>query len=96
MRLSNETVLILKETISKYINNPKIILFGSRTDDARKGGDIDILVQADENVDLKKQMKILAECEMKGINRKIDILFQTPFTKEQSIFKTALNEGIVL
>ncbi|WP_295006345.1 nucleotidyltransferase domain-containing protein [Sulfurimonas sp.] len=78
------------------MNNPKIILFGSRTDDNKKGGDIDILVQTDENVDLRKQIKILAECEIKGISRKIDMLFQTPFTQDQAIFKTAMKEGILL
>lgn len=96
MRLSDETVLILKETILKYIEAPKIILFGSRIDDDKKGGDIDILVQTSEDINLKKQIKILAECEVKGINRKIDMLFQTPFSKEQNIFKAAIKEGIVL
>jgi len=96
MRLSNQTILILKETISRYINNPKIILFGSRVDDNKKGGDIDILVETDENIMMKTEIKILAECEIKGIDRKIDMIFKTPFKKEQSIFKTAINEGIVL
>lgn len=96
MRLSPQTILILKETISKYIKEPKIILFGSRTDDNKKGGDIDILVETKDNISLKTQIKILAECEMKGISRKIDLIFKTPFNKEQSIFKTAIKEGIVL
>ena len=96
MRLSNQTILILKETIVKYIKNPKIILFGSRVDDNKKGGDIDILVEAKENITIKTQIRILAECEIKGINRKIDMIFKTPFNKEQSIFKTAIKEGIIL
>lgn len=96
MRLSHQNILVLKETISKYINDPKIILFGSRVDDNRKGGDIDILVETKENIELKTQIKILAECEIQGIHRKIDMIFKTPFKKEQSIFKTAIKEGIVL
>ena len=96
MRLSSQTIIILKQTILKYIQNPKIILFGSRVDDNKKGGDIDILVQTDEHINLRKQIKILAECEIKGISRKIDMLFQTPFTKLEPIFTTATKEGIVL
>ncbi len=96
MRLSSETILILKKTIFKYIKEPKIILFGSRVYDEKRGGDIDILVQTTENIDIQKQIKILAECEIEGITRKIDMLFQTPFSKEQPIFKTAIKEGIVL
>ena len=56
MRLSNQTILILKETISRYINNPKITLFGSRVDDNKKGGDIDILVETKENITIKTQI----------------------------------------
>ncbi len=96
MRLSTKTVSILKVTVSRYIKTSTIILFGSRIYDDKKGGDIDILVQTNENVDMKKQIRILAECEIKGIDRKIDMIFQTPFSKEQSIFKTAIKEGIVL
>jgi len=96
MRLSEETILILKKTISKYIKNPKIILFGSRVDDNKKGGDIDILVQTNENVDIQKQIEILTMCEINGIERKIDMLFQTPHSKEQNIFQTAIKEGVVL
>jgi len=85
MRLSNQTILILKEIIVKYITDPKIILFGSRIYDNKKGGDIDMLVEVQENIDLKTQIKILAECKIKGIDRKIDM-----------IFKTAIKEGIIL
>jgi len=31
-----------------------------------------------------------------GIERKVDLLFQTPYTKEQNIFETAKNEGVLL
>ena len=96
MRLSNQTISILKETISRYIKDPKIILFGSRVDDDKKGGDIDILVETKEDITIKTQIKILAECEIKGIYRKVDMIFKTPFKKEQSIFKTAIKEGIIL
>lgn len=96
MRISDEDVLIIKSTILKYIQNAKIILFGSRITDNKKGGDIDILIQTDENVSLKQELKILAEIELKGLTRKIDLLFQTPNTKNQNIINTAIKEGIIL
>lgn len=58
MRMSEEDIFIIKSTILKYIQNAKIILFGSRTDDNKKGGDIDILIQTDENVSLKQELRI--------------------------------------
>ena len=50
MRMSEKDIFIIKSTILKYIQNAKIILFGSRTDDNKKGGDIDTLVQTDERI----------------------------------------------
>jgi predicted nucleotidyltransferase len=64
--------------------------------DDKRGGDIDLLIQTNHTVDIKQQIKILAEMELKGIARKVDLLFQTPFSKEQNIVKTALKEGIIL
>ncbi len=75
MRMSEEDIFIIKSTILKYIQNAKIILFGSRIDDNKKGGDIYILIQTDENVSLKQELRILAEIELKGLRRKIDLLF---------------------
>ena len=96
MRLHKNDVDIIKSTISKYVKNAKIILFGSRIDDQKRGGDIDILVQTSENVSLKKQIRILAEIEYKGLSRKLDLLFQTPFSAKQNIFEQAEKEGLVL
>jgi len=96
MRISKNDIDIIKDVISSHIKNPKILLFGSRLYDEKKGGDIDILVQTSQNITLKKQLEILSELEIKGIERKVDLLFQTPYTKEQNIFKTAKNEGILL
>ncbi len=43
MRITSDEVKIIKNTILKQISDAKIMLFGSRTDDSKKGGDIDIL-----------------------------------------------------
>ncbi len=47
MRLSNEEVQILKTTLAKLSPEAKLYLFGSRVDDAKQGGDIDLLVVSD-------------------------------------------------
>jgi len=96
MRLSKDEIDIIKNVIGKYINDAKIVLFGSRVYDYKKGGDIDLLVQTQENVKLNDKIKILTNLELKGIERKVDIVFKTPYIKEQNIVKTALKEGIVL
>lgn len=96
MRLKPNEINILKTSIYKYIKDAKIILFGSRVYDYKKGGDIDILIETNHQVNLKEQIKILTDIQLNGIYRKVDLLFKTPYVKEQSIFKTIYQEGIVL
>ena len=96
MRLSHNEIEIIKTNILKYIQDAKIILFGSRTDDHKKGGDIDICIETMQYVSLKEQIKILADIELSGVMRKVDLILKMPNSKEQQIFKTIASEGIVL
>ena len=96
MRLSKKEVAIIKQTILKYIKNSTIILFGSRIDDTKKGGDIDLLIQTDKIITLKDKIKILTLLELNGILRRVDLIIQTPKTKKSSIIEVALKEGIKL
>jgi predicted nucleotidyltransferase len=96
MRLSNHEIAIIKRNILKYIKDAKIMLFGSRVDDAKKGCDIDIFVETKHEVALKELLKILANIEMEGLSRRVDLLVKTPNSKEQNIFKTAMQEGVLL
>ena len=44
MRIKNELVSFLKQSIKNYLPEADVYLIGSRADDRQKGGDIDILV----------------------------------------------------
>lgn len=96
MRLTSEEISIIKNIILKYVPDAKIMLFGSRVDDTKKGGDIDIFVQTEQNITLKEQIKILAKIEILGVERRVDLIFKTPNSKEQSIFDTITKSGILL
>ena len=96
MRLSKDEITIIKRVILKYIEDAKIFLFGSRVDDNKRGGDIDIFVQTDKIISLKNQLKILTEIEMNGIERKVDLLLEMPNIRDRKIFQTAIKEGIIL
>ena len=96
MRVSKEEIRIIKEVILKYIEDARIFLFGSRVDDNKRGGDIDIFVKTNKIISLQKQIEILTEIEMNGILRKVDLLLQMPNSKDRAIFKTAQKEGIAL
>ena len=48
MRLSNEEINLLKSSLYRLSKEAKLYLFGSRTDDTKRGGDIDLLVISKE------------------------------------------------
>lgn len=74
--------------------------FGSRTDDARRGGDIDLLVEpdvpmsADSRLDAK--LKMLAALHRRLGERKIDLIFRQPDRQESTFQRLAREQGIRL
>lgn len=96
MRVKNWEISIIKSTLLENISDAKILLFGSRTDDSKKGGDIDLLVQTQKHISLKDELKILALMELRGIERKIDLIIESPDTLHKNICQTARMTGIFL
>ncbi len=56
MRLNVYEVDTIKKAVHNFDEHAQIILYGSRTDDTKKGGDIDILIISDKikNKELRK------------------------------------------
>lgn len=92
MRLGQEKIDVLKNKLKMLSSNAKIYLFGSRVDDSKRGGDIDLLVVSDEIT--KKDLRILRVEFFKHFGeQKLDIVldngeFKNPFTKH--IFQKAV------
>ena len=57
MRLKENEIAAIKSVVKKYDENAAVYLFGSRTDDKKRGGDIDILVISDK-IKLSEKIKI--------------------------------------
>ncbi len=95
MRLNKEIAEFLKKEIRKLLPDAEVYLFGSRTDDTKRGGDIDILVVADRRLTLSEKVKIRVAFYKKFGEQKIDIV---SFTREEdSPFKRiALKQGVKL
>jgi len=75
-------------------------LFGSRLDDARKGGDIDLLIET-EMVDpsqiAKAHLRFLPRVYASLGEQKIDLLIDYPARRQQAlIFNIARAQGVVL
>jgi predicted nucleotidyltransferase len=96
MRLSQQDIQIIKQSLSKYIDDAKITLFGSRVYDHKRGGDIDLFIETNRPVTLREKLKILTDMELSGIERKVDLIIKMPNSKESPLFKTIQEEGITL
>ena len=79
---------IIKNIIRKKLGDVKIYLFGSRIDDNKKGGDIDIYI--DKKLSSKEKIELLTEFTLNGVKRKIDLI-----SKGSRLEKIA-KEGILL
>ena len=73
MRLSEDQLKIINETIKVFDPKAKIRLFGSRIKDEKKGGDIDLLILSNK-LRLRDKLLIRSQLKEKLGNRKIDII----------------------
>ena len=91
MRLTNKEVKIIKEVINSFLNEAKIYLFGSRLDDDKKGGDIDLFIIS-KDINYEKKIKIKAKLKQL-LKKPIDLIYHIDFNRQ--IEKEAL-KGILL
>ena len=95
MRLSKKEANFLKESLKKYIAKAKVYLFGSRADDAEKGGDIDVLIIGDRKLTLNEKIDVKIAFYKKFGEQKIDIV--SFIKEEESSFKElALEKAVEL
>lgn len=98
MRLSKHEIKSIKEAFKEVFGEGKIFLFGSRVDDSKKGGDIDLYIQPKCTLDTKqildKKIKFKLALYDKIGEQKIDVIISKD--KNSSIEKEALKTGILL
>lgn len=95
MRLTKFESETIKRIVEANIKDADVYLFGSRTDDKKKGGDIDLLVISDNDVTLRMRRKIYLELEDELGEQKIDIVASNR-KKLVPFAKLAMLEGIKL
>ena len=94
MRLASWEVREIKKAAKLLFGERvKVILFGSRVDDNKKGGDIDLYVITD-NPSYEKKGKFWIELQERLGEQKIDVILSEDSSR--SIEKTALKEGVEL
>ncbi|SLM30621.1 DNA polymerase beta domain protein region [Desulfamplus magnetovallimortis] len=93
MRLNSTEKKAIKDSILKVDPCAKIYLFGSRVDDNKKGGDIDLLVFSSLNA-LEAKLLIKTELFKRIEEQKVDIIVSDDH--EDPFVKMILEDGVQL
>ena len=78
MRLSEKEISAIKNNILSFDQDAKIYLFGSRTNDKAKGGDIDVLVISDK-IGFMEKTKIRVGIFKEIDEQKLDLVVKKDF-----------------
>jgi len=94
MRLSKKVIEILQNNIKKSFGDVDIYLFGSRTDDTKKGGDIDLAIDTKlSRQDFrKKKSSLLANLIKIDFDYDIDIVEYN--TNDELLYNEIKNNNI--
>ena len=89
---------IKKEAKQLFGENVAIRLFGSRLDDQVKGGDVDLLIEVQEEIDHPAVLpaKLAAKLMIANHGLKFDIVLLSPNLKKQPIHRIAMEQGVLL
>lgn len=82
MRLRAEQATVIRQTAAEVFGDDVgVWLFGSRVDDSKRGGDIDLLVSPvtlDARQQLLRKIRFLVSLERRLGERKVDVVIEAP------------------
>lgn len=93
MRLSANEIKAIKNCVKEFDPAAQVYLFGSRTRDNEKGGDIDLLLITDK-IHLEEKIKLKLKLYDTLGEQKIDILI--PDEENKTFVELVLKDGILL
>ena len=99
MRLGEHQVSAIKALARRLLgDDARVILFGSRSDDAQRGGDIDLLFETPRPVGNRAVAlgQLYAALIRELGDRKIDVLLSDPTTPDAPVLRIARETGVVL
>lgn len=99
MRLTESEIVAIKNAVRDVFGqDAQVRLFGSRVDDAARGGDIDLMVTEDQPIE--NPAWAIARVEAKIIRqlgeRKIDVVLDAPNMTKTLIHSIAQEQGMLL
>lgn len=99
MRLTEHEIDVIKATARRMFGGAvKVWLFGSRVDDSKRGGDIDLYIETNGTAAecLEREMKFYASLQRLLGEQRIDIVVHRRGTTMRAIDEEARRTGIPL
>lgn len=99
MRLRKELQKDIKQIIhSTFGHHVSTVLFGSRVDDEKQGGDVDLLIETHEVVENPAMVAAMVASKISRLmfGRKVDVILKAPNLKNLPIHDIARETGIKL
>ena len=95
MRLTEFEIGSIVKSFHEVFHDGEIYLFGSRVNDALRGGDIDLyIITPPDNATIEKKIKFLVSLQEKIGEQKIDVILSRD--KNRLIEQEALAKGVKL
>jgi predicted nucleotidyltransferase len=98
MRLTTDEIAGIKAGAAAHFGAPvPVRLFGSRIDDAKKGGDIDLLIEVPPGRDtFMDEIRCIGSIQDRIGERKVDVLLVEPGRALSPIERIAYRDGVLL
>ena len=95
MRITKKQLYAIKTNFKSFFHDGDIYLFGSRADDTKKGGDIDLYISATNRETLvHKKIQFLAKLKREIGEQKIDVVLD--YGQNRLIDMIAKRDGVLL
>lgn len=96
MRLTNEQRQTILQIVHEIMGeSARVSLFGSRADDNRIGGDVDLLVEVSKQVPLAREITLKARLEQ-YLGKPVDVITTTPEQRNKPFVQIARMTGVPL
>jgi len=99
MRISTDHRQALRQHFQAALGDGcEVLVFGSRLNDAGRGGDVDLLVKSAIPLQRKEWLASLLAVQAQRIldGRQVDVLLVDPQTSLQAVHRVAMETGVAL
>ncbi len=99
MRLKPAELTAIRDTVRSVAGpSATVLLFGSRVNDAARGGDIDLLVELSTPVDSSARLSARIGARLQQVlgDRRIDVLVAAPNLQESPLHRIARESGVAV